>query len=121
MIDRKGVIHDGRHDLNPYKFAFAANTKKRTPYDAMQDADVLIGVSGPKLVNGEMLKAMAPKPIVFALSNPEPEISPAFAHSVRNDLIMATGRSDHPNQINNVIAFPYIFRDGGGVMASYRQ
>ena len=110
MVDRQGVIHDQRTELNPYKAKFALKTTKRTLDDAMAGADVLIGVSGPNLVSANMLKNMAPKPIVFALSNPDPEIEPALAHQTRNDLILATGRSDYPNQINNVLCFPYVFR-----------
>jgi malate dehydrogenase (oxaloacetate-decarboxylating)(NADP+) len=118
MIDRKGVIHTGRGDLNPYKFGVAAETDKRTLEEAMQGADVFIGVSGPDLVSREMLASMAPRPIVFALSNPVPEIRPEVAHQVRDDMIMATGRSDYPNQVNNVLGFPFIFRGALDVRAS---
>jgi malate dehydrogenase (oxaloacetate-decarboxylating)(NADP+) len=117
-VDRQGVIHTGRRDLNPFKFGIAADTEKRTLADAMQDADVFIGVSGPDLVSPEMLAAMAPRPIVFALSNPVPEIRPEVAWTVRNDMIMATGRSDYPNQVNNVLGFPFIFRGALDVRAS---
>jgi len=110
LLDRKGVIHTERDDLNIYKAEFAVCTERRTPLDAMQDADVFIGVSGADLVSVEMIKAMAPKPVVFALSNPNPEINPDLAKQARDDLIMATGRSDYPNQVNNVLGFPYIFR-----------
>ena len=109
LIDSQGVIHTGRTELNPYKFAFAHDTDKRTLEDAMQGADVFIGVSRPDLLNESMLASMADNPIVFALSNPDPEIRPEVAHDVRDDLIMATGRSDYPNQVNNVLCFPYIF------------
>jgi len=118
LVDRSGVIHSGRDDLNIYKREFAIDTHKRTLGDAMQDADVFIGVSGPDLVAEEMLEAMAPKPVVFALSNPDPEVRPEVAHAVRNDLIMATGRSDYPNQVNNVLGFPFIFRGALDVRAS---
>jgi malate dehydrogenase (oxaloacetate-decarboxylating)(NADP+) len=118
MVDRTGIIHTGRSDLNPYKFAFAAETNKRTLEEALEGADVFIGVSGPNLMTDRMLQSMNEKPIVFALSNPDPEISPALAHSVRDDLIMATGRSDYPNQVNNVLCFPYIFRGALDVRAS---
>jgi len=118
LIDRKGVIHTDRENLVDYKQVFAVNTEERTLLDAMKDADVLIGVSGPDLVTAEMLLAMAPKPIVFALSNPDPEISPDLAHETRSDLLMATGRSDHPNQVNNVLGFPFIFRGALDVRAS---
>jgi len=118
MIDRKGVIHTGRGDLNPYKFGVAAETDKRTLDDAMDGADVFIGLSGPDLVSKEQLASMASKPVVFALSNPVPEIRPEVAHEVRDDMIMATGRSDYPNQVNNVLGFPFIFRGALDVHAS---
>lgn len=110
VLDRKGVIHSGRDDLAPYKAQFAIDTDKRSAEDALDGADVFIGLSGPDTVTPEMIKSMAADPIVFALSNPDPEIRPEIAHSVRDDLIMATGRSDYPNQVNNVLGFPYIFR-----------
>ncbi len=118
LIDRKGVVHNGRDDLNVYKMEFSTETDDRTLADAMQGADVLIGVSGPNLVSAEMVAAMADNPIIFALSNPDPEISPDVAQSVRDDLIMATGRSDFPNQVNNVLGFPFIFRGALDVRAS---
>ena len=118
VVDSKGVVHSGRHDLNIYKQRFAHTTDQRSLMDAMTDADVFVGVSAADLVSPAMLKAMAPKPIVFALSNPDPEIRPEIAHSVRDDLIMATGRSDYPNQINNVLGFPFIFRGALDVRAS---
>ncbi len=117
-VDRQGVIHTGRRDLNPFKFGIAADTDKRTLAEAMQDADVFIGVSGPDLVSPEMLASMAPRPIVFALSNPVPEIRPEVARTIRDDLLMATGRSDYPNQVNNVLGFPFIFRGALDVRAS---
>lgn len=117
VVDSKGVVHAGRRDLNIYKERFAHTTDKRTLLDAMTGADVFIGVSAANLVTGEMLKAMAPKPVVFALANPDPEIRPELAHSVRSDLIMATGRSDFPNQVNNVLGFPFIFRGALDVRA----
>lgn len=110
LLDRNGVIHTGRNDLNIYKAEFAVNTERRSALDAMKDADVFIGVSGPNLLTPEMILAMAANPIVFALSNPTPEIDPNLAKQTRSDLIMATGRSDYPNQVNNVLGFPYIFR-----------
>ncbi len=118
MIDRKGVIHSGRDDLNIYKQEFATETDQRTLEDAMQGADVFVGVSGPNLVDEAMLRSMADKPVVFALSNPDPEVSPEMAARVRDDLIMATGRSDYPNQVNNVLGFPFIFRGALDVRAS---
>jgi len=117
LVDRKGVIHTGRTDLNVYKQEFAVTTDRRSLADAMQGADVFIGVSGPDLVTAEMVASMAARPVVFALSNPVPEIRPEVAHSVRNDLIMATGRSDYPNQVNNVLGFPFIFRGALDVRA----
>ena len=118
MLDRKGVIHTRRDDLNEYKKLFANNTDKRTLQDVIEDADVFVGVSGPNLLAADDVKLMAEKPVVFACSNPDPEIDPALAHSARNDLIMATGRSDYPNQVNNVLCFPFIFRGALDVRAS---
>ena len=118
MLDRKGVIHTRRDDLNEYKKLFANNTDKRTLQDVIEDADVFVGVSGPNLLAADDLKLMAEKPVVFACSNPDPEIDPALAHSARNDLIMATGRSDYHNQVNNVLCFPFIFRGALDVRAS---
>lgn len=117
LIDRKGVIHTGRDDLNEHKRAFAVESDKRTLAEAMDGADVFIGVSGPDLVSGEMLATMAPNPVVFALSNPVPEVRPEVAMEVRDDLVMATGRSDYPNQVNNVLGFPFIFRGALDVAA----
>ena len=118
MVDRQGVIHAGREKLNVYKRAFARNADEHTLEDAMKGADVFIGVSGPNLVSKEMIKSMAERPIVFALSNPDPEITPTDVKSVRDDAIMATGRSDYPNQVNNVLGFPFIFRGALDVRAS---
>ncbi|QBY04665.1 malate dehydrogenase [Thalassotalea sp. HSM 43] len=110
MLDRKGIVHTRRDDLNEYKKLFANNTDKRTLEDALEGADVFVGVSGPNLLSAEQLQLMAAKPVVFACSNPDPEIKPELAHATRDDLIMATGRSDYPNQVNNVLCFPFIFR-----------
>ncbi len=110
MLDRKGVIHADRDDLNQYKAMFAHSTPKRTLDDAIEGADIFLGLSGPDLLTAEQLKKMAPNPIVFACSNPDPEIKPEIALAARDDLIMATGRSDYPNQVNNVLGFPFIFR-----------
>jgi len=118
MVDRKGVIHSERDDLNPQKREYAIETDKRSLLDACTGADVFIGVSGPDLMTDEMLMAMAPNPIIFALSNPDPEIRPERAHELRDDIIMATGRSDYPNQVNNVLGFPYIFRGALDVRAT---
>ncbi len=118
LLDSQGVIHPGRPDLNIYKRRYAQVTDKRTLADAMQGADVFIGVSAGNVVSPEMVASMAPKPVVFALANPDPEIRPELANAVRRDLIMATGRSDYPNQVNNVLGFPYIFRGALDVHAS---
>ncbi|OEF22807.1 malic enzyme-like NAD(P)-binding protein [Aliivibrio logei] len=118
MLDRKGVIHTRRDDINEYKQRFANNTDKRTLEDVIEGADLFLGVSGPNLLPPEALKLMADKPVVFACSNPDPEIKPELAHEVRNDLIMGTGRSDYPNQVNNVLCFPFIFRGALDVRAS---
>lgn len=118
MLDRKGVIYTGRDGLNEFKEEFAHDTDSRTLEDAINGADVFIGLSGSNLLSPEMLNLMAPKPIVFACSNPDPEIDPDLAHATRKDLVMATGRSDFPNQVNNVLGFPFIFRGALDVRAT---
>lgn len=118
MVDRQGVIHTAREDLNQYKALFANNTDKRTLKEALEGADVFVGLSGANLLSAEGLKSMAANPIVFACSNPDPEISPELAHATRSDVIMATGRSDYPNQVNNVLGFPFIFRGALDVRAT---
>ena len=110
LVDSKGVVHKGRTDLNSFKKAYARQTRLRTLEEAMTGADVFVGVSGANLVSPAMVKRMADKPVVFALANPNPEILPAKAMAARSDLVMATGRSDFPNQVNNVLGFPFIFR-----------
>ena len=111
MVDRKGVIWKGRTDnMNVYKEKFARDTPKRTIEEALDGADAFIGVAAAKMVTGEMIKKMARDPIIFAMANPVPEITPEEAHAARGDVIMATGRSDYPNQVNNVLGFPFIFR-----------
>ena len=111
LVDTKGVVYKGRKDgMNAYKEYFAVETNARTLADAMKGADVFCGVSAKGIVSKEMVKSMADKPIVFAMANPDPEITYEDATSVRDDLIMATGRSDYPNQVNNVLGFPFIFR-----------
>ena len=110
MCDSKGVISDKRTDLNPQKAQFATSRPITTLAEAMKDADVFLGLSVKDVVTTEMVKSMAPKPIVFALANPDPEIAYEKAIAARPDIIMGTGRSDYPNQINNVLGFPYIFR-----------
>lgn len=118
LLDSKGVIHSGREDLNAYKFAFARSTTRRSLEDAMHGADVFIGVAKADLLNAELLQLMAANPVIFALSNPDPEIKPEVAHRCRSDLIIATGRSDYPNQVNNALCFPYIFRGALDVRAT---
>jgi malate dehydrogenase (oxaloacetate-decarboxylating)(NADP+) len=111
FVDTKGVIYKGRKEgMNPYKEAFAQDTDARTLSEAIRGADAFIGVSGPNLVTPDMLKTMAEDPIVFAMANPDPEITYDVAVATRKDIIMATGRSDYPNQVNNVLGFPFIFR-----------
>lgn len=110
MIDSVGVVHSERTDLNEYKQAFAVKTGARTLADALNGCDVFIGVSKADTVTVDMLRSMAKTPVVFAMANPDPEIDYALAMSARDDLIMATGRSDYPNQVNNVLCFPFLFR-----------
>jgi malate dehydrogenase (oxaloacetate-decarboxylating)(NADP+) len=118
LVDRKGVVYKGREEgMNPYKEKFAQRTSMRTLADAMDGADVFVGVSAAGLVTKEMVKSMAARPIIFAMANPDPEISYEDAVDVRSDLIMATGRSDYPNQVNNVLGFPFIFRGALDVRA----
>jgi len=117
MLDTKGIVHTRRNDLNEYKKLFANNTDKRTLDDAIEGADVFVGVSGPNLLTQEQVKLMAPNPIIFACSNPDPEIKPELALAARDDAIIATGRSDYPNQVNNVLCFPFIFRGALDVRA----
>ncbi len=110
VCDRKGVIHAGRSDLDQYKGAYAAKTEARTLADAMKGADIFLGLSAKDSVTQDMVKSMAARPIIFAMANPDPEIRPELVHEVRSDAIVATGRSDYPNQVNNVLCFPFIFR-----------
>ena len=117
MIDRKGVIHRGRDDLNQWKSAHAIETNNRTLDDAIKDADVFLGLSAAGALKKEMVKKMAKNPIIFACANPDPEITPEEIEEVRDDAIVATGRSDYPNQVNNLIGFPYIFRGALDVRA----
>ena len=118
MLDSKGVIHAGRDDLNQYKAMFATSTSRRTLDDAVKGADVFIGLAGSNLLTAEQLQTMAADPIVFACSNPDPEIKPEVAKAARSDVIMATGRSDYPNQVNNMLGFPFIFRGALDVRAT---
>ena len=111
LVDRNGVVSKNRKvKVNKYKAPFEIETDKKTLSDAMDGADVFIGVARGDLVSKKMVKSMADKPIIFALSNPDPEISPSDVYDCRDDVLMATGRSDYPNQVNNVLGFPYIFR-----------
>jgi len=118
MCDRKGVIHKGRTDLDQWKSAHAVETDKRTLADAVDAADVFLGLSAAGALKPEMVKTMASDPIIFAMANPDPEIWPPDAMKARPDAIMATGRSDFPNQVNNVLGFPFIFRGALDVRAT---
>jgi len=118
LVDSKGIVTNNRENLSKEKTRYASNTEQQTLADAMNGCDVFVGVASANLVSKDMVKSMADKPIVFALSNPDPEISPSDANSVRDDLIMATGRSDYPNQVNNVLGFPFIFRGALDAKAS---
>ncbi len=130
LVDSKGVVHAGRTDLNRYKQRFAADVASRTLADALRDADVLVGVSSPGIVSDDMLRSMAARPLILALANPEPEVAFGVVRRVRVDAIFGSGRSDYPNQVNNVLAFPSIFRaaldvratsiDGGMKLAACR-
>ena len=117
MLDRKGVIYKGRGNLNEWKSAFAINTKNRTLNDAIKNADVFLGLSSAGALKKSMVKLMSKNPIIFACANPDPEITPEEIEEVRSDAIIATGRSDYPNQVNNLIGFPYIFRGALDVRA----
>ena len=118
MLDRKGVIHTRRDDLNEYKKLFANNTDQRTLQDVITGADVFVGVSGPNVLSADDVQLMAANPVIFACSNPDPEIKPEIALAARDDVIIATGRSDYPNQVNNVLCFPFIFRGALDVRAT---
>ena len=118
LIDSRGVVYKGRDHVNEYKAEFAIDGPERSLDDAIVGADVFIGVSGPNLLSVENLKKMADKPIVFACSNPDPEIQPELATKERPDMILATGRSDYPNQVNNVLCFPFMFRGALDARAS---
>lgn len=111
MIDRNGVIYKGRTEgMNPWKESYAVETEDRTLDDAIDGADLFLGLSGPGILKVDMVKKMAPNPLILAMSNPTPEIMPEIAKAARPDAILATGRSDYPNQVNNVLCFPFIFR-----------
>ena len=117
MIDRKGVIYKGRDNLNQWKSTHAIETKNRTLDQAINGADVFLGLSSKGILSKNMVKKMSKNPIIFACANPDPEITPEEIQEVRNDAIIATGRSDYPNQVNNLIGFPYIFRGALDVRA----
>jgi malate dehydrogenase (oxaloacetate-decarboxylating)(NADP+) len=118
LCDSHGVIHEGRRDgMNPYKAEWAWPSRARTLADALRDADVFVGLSQAGLVSEEMVRSMSEQPIIFAMANPDPEISPDAVRRARRDAIVATGRSDYPNQVNNVLGFPFIFRGALDVRA----
>ncbi|WP_417497262.1 NADP-dependent malic enzyme [Maricaulis sp.] len=117
LCDSKGIIHTGRTDLNQWKAAHAVETDKRSLAEALTGADCVLGLSIAGALTGEMVKSMADNPIIFAMANPDPEITPEEVEAVRSDAIIATGRSDYPNQVNNVLGFPYIFRGALDVRA----
>ncbi|MCA1242755.1 NADP-dependent malic enzyme [Stappia stellulata] len=119
LCDTKGVIYKGRTEgMNQWKSAHAVETEARSLYDALKGADVFLGVSVKGALTEDMLRVMAPNPVIFAMANPDPEITPEEAHRIRDDAIVATGRSDYPNQVNNVLGFPYIFRGALDVQAT---
>ena len=119
MVDRTGVLYEGREEgLNEYKLPFVRATERRTLADALDGADVFVGLSSAGLVTQDMVRSMAADPIVFAMANPDPEIPPPAVEAVRSDAITATGRSDYPNQVNNVLGFPFIFRGALDVRAT---
>ncbi len=117
MLDRKGVIYKGRDNIDQFKSAYAVDTKLRTLSEAIDGADIFLGLSAKNVLTKEMVKSMAKNPIIFACANPDPEIKPELVDEVRSDAIVATGRSDYPNQVNNLIGFPYIFRGALDVRA----
>ena len=119
LCDTKGVVYQGRTEgMNQWKSAHAVETKARTLAEAVEGADVFFGLSAKGAFTPEMVKSMAKNPIIFAMANPDPEITPEDVAAVRDDAIMATGRSDYPNQVNNVLGFPYIFRGALDVRAT---
>ncbi len=118
LVDSKGVVNKKRTDLNQYKLEFVSDTQADTLKEAMKDADVFLGLSAPKILNDEMILSMAKDPVIFALANPIPEVMPEDVARLRKDAIVGTGRSDYPNQINNVLGFPFIFRGALDVRAT---
>ncbi|HBK1734580.1 TPA: malate dehydrogenase [Campylobacter coli] len=118
LVDSKGVVNKKRTDLNQYKLEFVSDTQADTLKETMKDADVFLGLSAPKILDDEMILSMAKDPVIFALANPIPEVMPEDVARLRKDAIVGTGRSDYPNQINNVLGFPFIFRGALDVRAS---
>ncbi|ELK4666695.1 malate dehydrogenase [Campylobacter coli] len=118
LVDSKGVVNKKRTDLNQYKLEFISDTQADTLKEAMKDADVFLGLSAPKILDDEMILSMAKDPVIFALANPIPEVMPEDVARLRKDAIVGTGRSDYPNQINNVLGFPFIFRGALDVRAT---
>ncbi|MBT0825861.1 malate dehydrogenase [Campylobacter lari] len=118
LVDSKGVVNIQRDDLNKYKLEFVSDTKDSTLREALKGADVFLGLSAPKILDDEMILSMAKDPVIFALANPVPEVMPEDVKRVRSDAIVGTGRSDYPNQINNVLGFPFIFRGALDVKAT---
>ncbi|EAH9364684.1 malate dehydrogenase [Campylobacter coli] len=118
LVDSKGVVNKKRTDLNQYKLEFVSDTQADTLKEAMKDADVFLGLSAPKILDDEMILSMAKDPVIFALANPIPEVMPEDVARLRKDAIVGTGRSDYPNQINNVLGFPFIFRRALDVRAT---
>ncbi|EFK9756105.1 malate dehydrogenase [Campylobacter coli] len=118
LVDSKGVVNKKRTDLNQYKLEFVSDTQADTLKEAMKDADVFLGLSAPKILDDEMILSMAKDPVIFALANPIPEVMPEAVARLRKDAIVGTGRSDYPNQINNVLGFPFIFRGALDVRAT---
>ncbi|EKR5477126.1 malate dehydrogenase [Campylobacter coli] len=118
LVDSKGVVNKKRTDLNQYKLEFVSDTQADTLKEAMKDADVFLGLSAPKILDDEMILSMAKDPVIFALANPIPEVTPEDVARLRKDAIVGTGRSDYPNQINNVLGFPFIFRGALDVRAT---
>ena len=117
MLDSKGVIYKGRKNLNKWKLNYAVNTNARNLTEAIKNADVFLGLSSAGVLNKQNVKSMGKNPIIFACANPDPEITPEEVEEVRDDAIVATGRSDYPNQVNNLLGFPYIFRGALDVRA----
>ncbi|MBZ7966561.1 malate dehydrogenase [Campylobacter sp. RM9756] len=118
LVDSKGVVSKDRNDLTPQKLEFALDSKEKTLKDALKGADVFLGLSAPKILDDEMILSMAKYPVIFALANPIPEVMPEDVSRLRKDAIVGTGRSDYPNQINNVLGFPFIFRGALDVRAT---